>query len=92
MQSPARASGRMKTIQFAVFLLYLALVFHHYFSKASPVTADLSQIAALTLSSLARYVGVFLVNAVVLLPQKELLDVGLALAFVLAAYGLGRKL
>ncbi len=92
MQSPARASGRMKTIQFAVFLVYLALVFHHYFSKASPVTADLSQIAALTLSSLARYVGVFLVNAVVLLPQKELLDVGLALAFVLAAYGLGRKL
>jgi hypothetical protein len=92
MSNPATVFGRLRSLQLAVFLVYLALVFRSFFPPVSLLPADLAKTLDLTLDYLVRYLSIFLINAVMLVTnaQMEVVDAFIALGVVLIGYGLGR--
>jgi len=91
MSFPATAFGRLKSLQYVLFLLYFALVFKSFFRLVSFLPADVLTTLDQTKYYLLRYLRIFLVTATLLVTNSEVADAFIALAVVLAAYGLGRK-
>ena len=74
-----------------LFLLYFALVFKSFFRLVSFLPADFLTTLDQTKYYLLRYLRVFLVTGALLLTNSEVADAFIALAILLAGYGIGRK-
>ena len=91
MSFPATAFGRLRSLQYLLFLLYFALVFKSFFRLVSFLPADFLTTLDQTKYYLLRYLRIFLVTGVLLVTNSEVADAFIALAVMLAAYGIGRK-
>ena len=74
-----------------LFLLYFALVFKSFFRLISFLPADFLATLDQTKYYLLRYLRIFLVTGALLVTNSEVADAFIALAVMLAAYGIGRK-
>lgn len=92
MSHPATAFGRLKGLQFGLFLLYLAFVFRSFFLLVSFLPSECLKTLDLTQYYLLRYLRIFLITAVMLVTNSEVLDAFIALAVLLIAHGLGHLL
>ncbi len=91
MSLPATAFGRLRSLQYLLFLLYFALVFKSFFRLVSFLPADFLTTLDQTKYYLLRYLRIFLVTGTLLVTNSEVADAFIALAVILAAYGIGRK-
>jgi len=91
MSFPATAFGRLRSLQYLLFLLYFALVFKSFFRLVSFLPADFLTTLDQTKYYLLRYLRIFLVTGTLLVTNSEVADAFIALAVILAAYGIGRK-
>src|SRR5262245_18754418 len=91
MSVPATAFGRLRSLQYLLFLFYFALVFKSFFRLVSFLPADFLTTLDQTKYYLLRYLRIFLVTGALLATNSEVVDAFLALAVLLAAYGVGRK-
>src|SRR5262245_51689690 len=91
MSLSATAFGRLKSLQYLLFLLYFALVFKNFFRLVSFLPADILTTLDQTKYYLLRYLRIFLVTGALLVTNSEVVDAFIALAVILAAYGIGRK-
>ena len=91
MAFPATAFGRLRSLQYLLFLLYFALVFKSFFRLVSFLPADFLTTLDQTKYYLLRYLRIFLVTGALLVTNSEVADAFIALAVMLAAYGIGRK-
>ncbi len=92
MSLPSTAFGRLRSLQYLLFLLYFALVFKSFFRLVSFLPADFLATLDQTQYYLLRYLRIFLATGTLLVTNSEVVDAFIALAVILAAYGLGRKL
>lgn len=74
-----------------LFLLYFALVFKSFFRLVSFLPSDFLNTLDQTKYYLLRYLRIFLVTGTLLVTNSEVADAFIALAVLLAAYGIGRK-
>ncbi|MBM3804028.1 MAG: phospholipid carrier-dependent glycosyltransferase [Acidimicrobiia bacterium] len=92
MSFPGTAVGRLRSLQYLLFLLYFVLVFKNYFSLVSFLPSDFLATLDQSKYYLLRYLRVFLVTGTLVTTNSEVADAFIALALIVAAYGIGRKI